>query len=115
MTTVSEIEETASKVLTQVSKGLPWVEEIISVYFPAGPQLAFAMKIIGENIIPGLAATLHELSVANNGGELPVDDMAASITAMVKGGIQLEQHISSQFPNLPVKDGKFVVPQPKDP
>ena len=109
MVTVSEVEETASKVLTQVSKGLPWIEEVVSVYFPEGPLLALAMKIVGENIIPVLANTLHELSAANNGGAFPVDDLATSIAAMIKGGIQLEQHISSQFPNLPVKAGQFVV------
>jgi hypothetical protein len=97
MSTLSQAEETASTLVTQVSKGLPFAEQMVSMYFPQGPLVALVMKIIGENVLPGLAKALHELATVNAGKDQPItpDDV-------IKAGIQLEQHNNSDFANSSV-------------
>jgi hypothetical protein len=98
MSTLSQAEETASTLVTQVSKGLPFAEQMVSMYFPQGPLVALVMQIIGENVLPGLAKALHELATVNAGNK--PDDITAD--DVIKAGIQLQQHNNSDFANSPV-------------
>jgi hypothetical protein len=98
--TMADIEEKASTVVTQIAQGLPYIEQVVMAFFPQGVIAAVVMKIIGEDLLPGLAKTLHELAQATSGtGKIGIEDV-------IKGGMQLSQHISSDFPNSPLLDPK---------